>query len=84
MRSVIANYRPYADHFYILTSDFDVPEDLPDFNATDDIRLGQMPQWLDPAKRHPDTQEWRDGNIALSLVPHANVFKPWKGPVFNR
>lgn len=84
MRSVIANFRPYADHFRLLTSDFDVPQDDPQFNLSANTRLGQIPQWLDPAKRQPGSSQWRDGNIDLSLVPHAKMFKPYRGPVFNR
>lgn len=85
MRSVIANYRPYADHFYLLTSDFDVPENFPEYNfTTEAMRLGQMPQWLDPSRRQQASNDWHDGNIALTLVPHARIFRPWQGPVFNR
>ncbi|EJF56867.1 hypothetical protein DICSQDRAFT_112435 [Dichomitus squalens LYAD-421 SS1] len=88
LRSVLANFRPHARHFRILTSDFDYPADesgtfiqyYPD-SGLGNWRIGLHPQWLDTADRI--TPEWRDGNIQLSLTHHAHFFEPYNRTIFN-
>ncbi|OSD02439.1 hypothetical protein PYCCODRAFT_1467800 [Trametes coccinea BRFM310] len=85
IRSVLANFRPYANRFRILTSDFDYPEEgaynrtFPDPGAGY-WRLGLQPQWLETAGSQT---RWRDGHIELSLTHHAHFMEPYNYTNFN-
>lgn len=76
MRSVVANFRPWTKHFRLLTSDFPMPYNL---SFPDDWRLGQVPQWLDESQKR-----WVDGDIALSVIHHAEIFEDYNDTTFNR
>ena len=78
MRSVLANYRPYARHFHLITSDFALPEEAYNLSIPESWRLGQLPQWLDMSKGG-----WRDGEVQLNLIHHAEIFRPYAGNSFN-
>lgn len=79
MRSVLTNWRTYAGKFHLITSDFAVPEDLPNVSLPENWRLGQVPQWLDMENR-----AWRDSSVLLDVMHHAQIFKPYTGNSFNR
>lgn len=81
MRSVLANFRPYARKFHLITSDFQMPQELVSGNLSysEDWRLGQLPQWLDFSNK-----DWTDESIDLNLIRHAEIFKPYLGTNFNR
>lgn len=78
MRSVLANWRPYAGKFHLITSDFAVPESLENLSVPENWRLGQVPQWLDVENR-----PWRDGSVELNVIHHAQMFRPYVGNNFN-
>ena len=44
------------------------------------LRLGQLPSWLSTA----DEGRWKDGNIEIKVLHHAQVFQNYTGTVFNR
>ncbi|KAI0700102.1 hypothetical protein BC835DRAFT_1329341 [Cytidiella melzeri] len=81
MRSVLSNYRPYIHNFHLVSSDFALPQELAaDSNVSYPAhwRLGQIPQWLDIS-----TAQWRDGNVHLNVVHHADIFRPYPNNSFN-
>ncbi|GJE97686.1 hypothetical protein PsYK624_139070 [Phanerochaete sordida] len=78
MRSVLANWRNHAGRFHLITSDFAVPDSLTNASVPDDWRLGQVPQWLDMENR-----AWRDENVDLNIIHHAQIFRPYVGNNFN-
>ncbi|KAI0788222.1 hypothetical protein C8Q74DRAFT_1196372 [Fomes fomentarius] len=84
IRSVLANFRPYTTRFHIVTSDFDYPEEQ--LNQSFPVsrpgywRLGLQPQWLDSSE---NANEWRDGDVRLSLTHHAHFFEPYNRSNFN-
>ncbi|CCM05604.1 uncharacterized protein FIBRA_07832 [Fibroporia radiculosa] len=81
MRSVLANFRDYAGHFFLLTSDFPIPATTPNLAFSASWRLGQVPQWLDLSKQ--TTEGWLDGDVSLQLVHHAEIFRPYDRTNFN-
>jgi hypothetical protein len=78
MRSVLANYRPYIRQFHLITSDFAMPEEAANYSFPESWRLGQVPQWLDMTNR-----DWRDGEVDLEIVHHAEIFRPYTTNSFN-
>ena len=76
MRSVLAYFRPYTNHFRLITNDFPIPENL---SLPASWRLGQVPQWLDMSQK-----TWTDENIKLSISHHAEIFNPYYDTSFNR
>lgn len=80
MRSVLSNYRPYTRQFYLITSDFAIPDTTPNLSIPDTWRLGQVPQWLDMN----GNRDWRDGDVELNIIHHAEIFRPYYGNSFNR
>lgn len=85
VRSVLHNFRPYTNHFRIITSDLEYPQytnqSFPD-PGPGHWRLGLQPQWLETAEN--GTTEWRDGDVQLSLTHHAHFFEPYSRAIFNR
>ncbi|KAL7279706.1 hypothetical protein ACG7TL_006113 [Trametes sanguinea] len=85
VRSVLANFRQYANGFRILTSDFDYPEEgihkhpLLEHGAGS-WRLGLQPQWLRSAQGQT---RWQDGDVELSLTHHVQFMDPYHDTVFN-
>lgn len=78
-RSVLAHFRPYANRFHILTSDFQMPYTSVNDTPPLDYRLGLVPQWL-----NSDSQVWTDGDVRLSITHQADIFNPYIDTVFNR
>ncbi|KZT09090.1 uncharacterized protein LAESUDRAFT_722792 [Laetiporus sulphureus 93-53] len=86
MRSVLTNFKGHASRFRLLTSDFPMPDWLTDKLEVHDPkswRLGQMPQWLD-LSRGTASNKWEEGGVELSIIHHAEVFRPYVGTSFNR
>ena len=79
LRSVLANFRPYADRFHLLTTDFELPGTTGNESVPLDYRLGQVPQWL-----NTDQRPWSDGHVQLSIKHHAQIFHPYEDNNFNR
>ena len=85
LRSVLHNFRPYTNHFRIVTTDLTYPvnsaEQFP-VPGPGNWRLGLQPQWLETSEN--GTTEWRDGHVQLSLTHHASFFEPYTRSIFNR
>jgi hypothetical protein len=52
-------------------------------------RLGLLPQWLvfdteEEVNRTQHIGRWRDGDVSLEIIHHAEVFNQYDGTVFNR
>ena len=77
MRSVLSNFRPYTGKFHLITSDFAVPESE-NISIPESWRLGQVPQWLDMESR-----DWKDGEVALNIIHHADIFHSYTSNSFN-
>ena len=75
-RSALAHFRPHASTFHLIASDFPFPSHTEPHSS----RLGMMPQWLNPDTRGA----WRDGNVKLNLVHHAQLYSNYQGTSFNR
>ena len=75
MRSVLESFRPFTRHFHLITSDFPMPSNS---SFPDGWKLGQVPQWLNM------DEPWEDRDVELSLIRHAEIFKPYSGASFNR
>ncbi|KZT09088.1 uncharacterized protein LAESUDRAFT_537492 [Laetiporus sulphureus 93-53] len=85
MRSVLTNFKGHASRFRLLTSDFPMPDwvaDKLEIHDPKSWRLGQMPQWLDLNKRTA-SNKWEESSVELSIVHHAEVFRPYVGTNFN-
>ncbi|KDQ61660.1 hypothetical protein JAAARDRAFT_518082 [Jaapia argillacea MUCL 33604] len=81
IRSLLQHFRSSTANFHIVAADFPVPPETDTDNDTEHSalqRVGQMPQWLDPAQSY-----WKDGKIQLSVHHHANVFSPYHDTSFN-
>ncbi|CAG7849530.1 SubName: Full=Uncharacterized protein {ECO:0000313/EMBL:CCA71576.1} [Serendipita indica DSM 11827] len=99
LRSVLENFRESANKFTILTSDFDFPTDSGEDAGEEEVdvpsaRLGLLPQWLkfgvfvdesgQLQQQHQQTiGHWKDGDISLDVVHHAEVYDEYDGTVFN-
>jgi len=76
LRSALAHFRPHASTFHLVTSDFPFPPHAENRR----IRLGMVPQWLNPTTQGA----WRDANVNLNLVHHAQLYSIYHGTPFNR
>jgi hypothetical protein len=80
MRSALKAFRQSAGNFHLVTADFGIYS--AELNITSppiDWRLGQIPQWLNT--HQPD---WRDNDVRLSTIHHADIFQPYNDTIFNR
>ncbi|VDC05227.1 unnamed protein product [Peniophora sp. CBMAI 1063] len=77
-RSLLDHFRPYANQFTILATDF--PSD--GLTPSSPHRIGQMPQWLDIDLPH-GTSQWKDGDIELKIQYPAEYFDKCYGTTFN-
>ncbi|PCH40334.1 hypothetical protein WOLCODRAFT_98719 [Wolfiporia cocos MD-104 SS10] len=85
MRSVLANFRAYTARFHLLTADFPIPTvyaEKHNITSPERWRLGQVPQWLD-LQKETNTGGWRSGNVELTVLHHAEIFRPYNGTNFN-
>lgn len=92
MRSVLHHFRQYVSKFRLITSDFDFPvstswfRSQPKDSFTRD-RLGLLPQWLQ-LEEDPENEEgpgrWKDGDVELEVIHHAELFDNYNGTLFNR
>ncbi|PCH40329.1 hypothetical protein WOLCODRAFT_136778 [Wolfiporia cocos MD-104 SS10] len=81
LRSILANFRSHIGSFLLLTSDFPIPETTPNLTLPGAWRLGQIPQWLDLSKQ--TRSGWRDSDVALKILHHAEIFQPYEDTIFN-
>ncbi|TFY60886.1 hypothetical protein EVJ58_g4869 [Rhodofomes roseus] len=79
-RSVLASFRPYLNRILLLTSDFPEPAAL-NLTLSASWRLSQIPQWLDLAQQ--TRAGWKDGDVPLNIIHHAEIFRPYVGTNFN-
>lgn len=62
----------------------DVPEEGPGDTELKYARLGLLPQWLQWGITGPEKiGRWKDGDIPLEVVHHAEVYEKYDGTVFN-
>lgn len=81
MRSVRHNFGAHTRNFYLLTSDFEPPQNSTSssyLKSSEVHRLGQIPQWLDY-----QSSSWKDDHIQLSLLHHSQFFDSYDGPIFS-
>lgn len=74
---MLDNFRRWTTRFRILAADFPFPA----CNLTEGrtVRLGQVPQWLDL-----NQSAWRDGDVSLEMIQHAEFMSDYRQTTFSR
>ncbi len=97
IRSAMTSLSIHIGKLHLVAGDFPIPHEvtneypsLPEFlkDSLRQYRLGQIPQWLMPAKvSHGVLEEdWDDhkAGISLKIHHHGQFFEDYKGSVFDR